>query len=450
MLFAYRVSVMNIAVVGCGHVGLVVGACLAEKNHSVACVDTNTKRIEQLDNGEMPFYEPGLEALVKENVSWGNLSFTSSFSAGLAEADVVFVTVPVPVGELGRTDMSSMKSALMDIVGALNTREEKKHCTIVIKSTVPPGTCDVLSTMIYDHTDVAENVDLAFNPEFLREGSAVHDFMFNERVIIGVSGDDGDKYAMELLHDVYKIRRGERTSDYLRQYLVTDFVSAEMIKLAANSFLALKLTYAHMLKGLCDKMEADNRVVAVGIGADERIGHAFMQAGIGFGGSCLSKDVRMLGKAFEDASLPPAVLDHIEKINESMWHQFVHKIQLHLGSTEGKRIALWGLSFKPDTDDTTNSPAVKIARWFTKRGASVTVYDPKSTPPRNLTVTVATDMYSCCDGADALIIATDWQCFLEADMEEVSERMFGRMVFLGRQFREITEDDLSTGLEFFS
>ncbi|QWO98895.1 UDP-glucose/GDP-mannose dehydrogenase family protein [Akkermansia muciniphila] len=441
---------MNIAVVGCGHVGLVVGACLAEKNHSVACIDTNTKRIEQLDNGEMPFYEPGLEALVKENVSWGNLSFTSSFSAGLAEADVVFVTVPVPVGERDRTDMSFMKSALLDIVEALNTREEQKHCTIVIKSTVPPGTCDVFEMMIYDHIDDMSNVDLAFNPEFLREGSAVHDFMFNERIVIGtsVSANEYSDFVKDLLYEVYKVRNDDQS--FCRQVIVTDFVAAEMIKLAANSFLALKLTYAHMLKGLGDKMGADNRAVAIGIGADERIGHAFMQAGIGFGGSCLSKDVRMLGKAFEDASLPSAVLDHIEKINESMWHQFVHKIQLYLGFTEGKRIALWGLSFKPDTDDTTNSPAVKIARWFTKRGASVTVYDPKSTPPRNLTVTVATDMYSCCDGADALIIATDWQCFLEADMEEVSERMFGHMVFLGRQFREITEGDLSTGLEFFS
>lgn len=441
---------MNIAVVGCGHVGLVVGACLADMDHSVVCVDTDTRKIESLSTGTLPFYEFDLEKLVKENVAWGNLSFTSSFAAGLAEADVAIVAVPVPVGQNNRADMSSMKSALLDIVEVLNTREEQKHCTIVIKSTVPPGTCDVLETMVYEHSNDAQHVDLVFNPEFLREGSAVHDFMFNERVVIGISQSDGEKYAMELLHDVYKIRRGECTSNYFRQYLVTDFVSAEMIKVASNSFLALKLTYAHMMKGLCDKMGADNKVVAMGIGADERIGHAFMQAGIGFGGSCLAKDVRMLGKAFEDASLLPAMLDHIEKVNESMWHQFVHKIQFHLGAPKGKRIALWGLSFKPDTDDTANSPAVKIARWFTKRGASVTVYDPKSIPPRNLTVTVAQDMYSCCDGADALIIATDWQCFLEADMEEVSERMFGHMVFLGRQFREITEGDLSTGLEFFS
>lgn len=380
-LFAYRVPAMNIAVVGCGHVGLVAGACLAEKNHSVVCIDTNTKRIEHLDNGEMPFYEPGLEKLVKENVAWGNLSFTSSFAAGLAEADVAIVTVPVPVEQNNRADMSSMRSALMDIVAVLNAREAQRHCTIVIKSTVPPGTCDVLRDTVRARASDRSKVDLVFNPEFLREGSAVDDFRFYERVVIGVSKDDDNEYALELLHDVYKIRRGECSFDYTRPYLVTDFVSAELIKVASNAFLVWKLSYAHMLKDLCRKMGINNRIVSAWIGADERIGHSFFQAGIGYGGSCLSKDVRMLGKVFEDASMPVPAIVGIENLNESMWREFAYRIVLRLGGLESKKIALWGLSFKPDTDDTTNSPAVKIARWFAKHGALVTVYDPKSTPP---------------------------------------------------------------------
>lgn len=439
---------MNIAVVGCGHVGLVVGACLADRDHSVVCVDTDTRKIELLDTGTLPFYEFELEKLVKENVAWGNLSFTSSFSAGLAEADVAIVTVPVPVEQNNRADMSSMKSALMDIVAALNAREAQKHCTLVIKSTVPPGTCDVLRDMVKARASDRSKVDLVFNPEFLREGSAVDDFRFYERVVIGVSKDDDNEYALELLHDVYKIRRGECSFDYTRLYLVTDFVSAELIKVASNAFLAWKLSYAHILKDLCRKMGISNRIVSSWIGADERIGHSFFQAGIGYGGSCLSKDVRMLGKVFEDASMPVPAIAGIENLNESMWREFAYRVVSYLGGLESKKIALWGLAFKPDTDDTTNSPAVKIARWFAKHGALVTVYDPKSTPPRDLNVIVASDMYSCCDEADVLVIATDWQCFLEADMEEVAKRMRGNDVFLGRAFRDITDADRSTGLKF--
>ena len=404
---------MHLCVIGAGYVGLVSGACLADFGHDVVCVDRDAARIDLLRRGGVPIFEPGLEALVATNVAAGRLSFDTDLAAHVARADVLMIAVGTPPRESdGRADLENVFQVAREIAPLID-----RFTVIVTKSTVPIGTSDQVEKIV---RDLRPDADVAFvsNPEFLREGAAIRDFKIPDRIIIGLD----DERARRVMSEVYRPL-------YLNQgpLVFTSRRTAEMIKYAANAFLAMKITFINECADLCERVGADVQDVARGIGIDNRIGSKFLHAGPGFGGSCFPKDTLAFTQTARDAGSPVRLIETVVDVNNKRKRGMADRIVKALGgAVAGKRIAVLGLTFKPNTDDMREAPSLEIIPALQRAGATVVVYDPqgaRSARPLLPGVEFAPDMYACVTGADALVIITEWDMFRALDLPRVKSLM---------------------------
>lgn len=426
---------MKLTVVGTGYVGLVTGTCFAETGNFVTCVDIDAKKVEKLSGGEITIFEPGLEKLFARNLKDGRLQFTTDLAAGLADAEVVFLALPTPPGEDGSADLSYILGVSEQIGKLL-----KDYKVIIDKSTVPVGTAAKV------HAAIAKNYsgefDVVSNPEFLREGVAVDDFMKPDRVVIGTTSER----AQKLMNDLYApfVRQGN-------PIIFMDEKSAELTKYAANSFLATKISFMNEIAQLCEKLGADVDMVRKGIGTDDRIGKRFLFPGIGYGGSCFPKDVKALIKSSTEVNYEFKILNAVEDVNEIQKLHLVSKIKaFYKDSLKGKHFALWGLAFKPNTDDIREAPALYIIDALLAAGATVTAFDPEAM--KNVQrllgdkIVFADDQYTALANADALIIATEWSEFRTPVFEKISESLKQKTIFDGRNLFDV---DFVRGLGFY-
>ncbi len=411
---------MKLCIIGSGYVGLVSGACFAEVGHHVICVDNDSRKVEMLQAGEIPIYEPGLEEIVTRNVSAGRLKFTASIEEGVDNSEVVFIAVPTPPQPDGSVDLSYIERVAREIAGVL-----KEYRVIVDKSTVPVKTGEKVADTIRRYNKAGADFDVVSNPEFLREGCAVPDLMNPDRVVIGSSSDR----ATNLMRKIYE--------PFMAPIIVTDVNSAELIKHAANSFLALKISYINAVSRICEASGADVEKVADGIGSDKRIGRNFLNAGIGYGGSCFPKDIAAFIAISDQLGVPFTLLKEVQRINADQRDRFLGTIREALWVLRDKKIAVWGITFKPDTDDVRTSVAVDVINDLIKEGADVTAYDPKGMEKATEYQMIegaklAESALDAADGAEALIIATEWREFESADFAELKERMHTPLIFDGR------------------
>ena len=411
---------MDIAIIGSGYVGLVTGACFADVGHSVICVDNDQRKVENLKNGIIPIYEPGLEEVVHRNVSANRLRFTTSTAEGVDQSQIVFIAVPTPPQPDGSVDMTYIEKVAREIAEVL-----KEYRVIVDKSTVPVKTGQKVADTIRRYTKGAVDFDVVSNPEFLREGCAVADLMNPDRIVIGSNSDR----ALSLMKKVYE--------PFMAPILVTDINSAELIKHAANSFLALKISYINAISAICEASGADVERVADGIGADKRIGRSFLNAGLGYGGSCFPKDVAAFIAISDEIGAPFTLLKEVQRINQNQIDRFVKKIKDTLWVLKDKRIAVWGLTFKPDTDDVRNSVAIDLVSQLLREGAIVHAYDPKGADKvaeYNLCsgAVLAKSALAAVENAEALVLATEWNEFQSIDFVQVRKRMHTPLIFDGR------------------
>ena len=417
---------MEIGIVGTGHVGLVTGACLAEIGHRVICVDDDRKKIATLQAGEMPFYEPHLEELVRRNCSAGRLSFTDRLEEGIGQGEVIFICVGTPALASGEADLSAVEQVARRIAESVTG-----YRLVVEKSTVPVQTGRWVERTLAINNGGRAKCDVASNPEFLREGSAVEDFLHPDRIVVGV----GDARAEELLRALYApiidgaFRCPIHHPCAKRQpvpFLVTNIESAELIKHASNAFLAMKISFINAMADLCERAGADVASVAEGVGLDRRIGKSFLNAGIGFGGYCFPKDLQAFVKIAEKLGYDFALLKEVERINQTRAALVLQKLKAHLWLLKGKRIGIWGLAFKPETDDVREAPAFRIIELLLQEGAEVRAYDPKAMANARAhlsAVTFCPDPYAAAEGAEALIVATEWAEFQQLDLSRVKARM---------------------------
>jgi UDPglucose 6-dehydrogenase len=429
---------MKIAVVGTGYVGLVTGTCFAETGNVVTCVDINEKKVESLKKGEIPIYEPGLDVLFYRNIVQGRLNFTTSLVEGIEEADIIFLALPTPPGEDGSADLSYILQVSEDLGPLL-----KKYVVVVDKSTVPVGTSEKVRERIAKNAKV--DFDVVSNPEFLREGVAVEDFMKPDRVVIGTDSERAKK-VMEKLYNPL-VRQGNPV-------VFMDERSAEMTKYAANAFLATKITFMNEIANLCEMVGANVDDVRKGIGTDSRIGKRFLFAGIGYGGSCFPKDVQALAKTSTDSGYDFQILESVMQVN----HRQKTKLLKHLMSyynqdIAGKTIAVWGLAFKPYTDDIREAPALENINELLAKGAKVRAYDPEAS--KNVAkiygdqVYFAKDLYDTVRGADALFVMTEWPEFRTPDFDKIANLINTRLILDGRNLFE-PEQMEELGFEYFS
>jgi UDPglucose 6-dehydrogenase len=422
---------MKIAIIGSGYVGLVTGACFAEVGHEVICVDNDERKVNALRNGKIPIYEPGLEQLVQRNVSAHRLQFTGSIEQGVDNSQVVFIAVPTPPQIDGSVDLTYIERVAREIASVL-----KEYRVIVDKSTVPVKTGEKVADTIRRYSKVNVDFDVVSNPEFLREGCAVADLLEPDRIVIGSNSER----ALAIMKRVYE--------PFMAPIMVTDINSAELIKHAANSFLALKISYINALSAICEASGADIERVADGIGADKRIGRSFLNAGLGYGGSCFPKDIAAFIAISEQIGEPFQLLREVQRINQYQRERFVKRLRDTLWVLKEKRIAVWGLTFKPDTDDVRNSVAVDLVNDLLREGAQVTAYDPKGNEKvqeLNLCpgVRLANSALEAVQDAETLILATEWPDFGNVDLTEVRRRMHTPIVFDGRNlFDPATMRDL--------
>jgi UDPglucose 6-dehydrogenase len=417
---------MKITVVGTGYVGLVTGTCFAETGNDVICVDIDQSKVDRLSNGEITIYEPGLEKLFLRNLKEGRLSFTTSLADGIRDAAVIFLALPTPPGEDGSADLKYVLGVAEDI-GKLLT----DYKVLVDKSTVPVGTADKVKEAV--RKNYAGEFDVVSNPEFLREGVAVDDFMKPDRVVIGASSER----ARKLMGDLYApfVRSGN-------PIIYMDERSAELTKYAANSFLATKISFMNEIAQLCERMGADVDMVRLGIGSDDRIGKRFLFPGIGYGGSCFPKDVQALVHSASQVNYDFKILNAVMSVNEKQKVHLVPKIRNYFGGDlKGKHFALWGLAFKPNTDDIREAPALYIIDALLAEGATVTAFDPEAM--RNVKqvlgdkIAYAQNQYDALDQADALVIATEWNEFRTPDFLKMVTRMKRKAIFDGRNLFDI-------------
>jgi UDPglucose 6-dehydrogenase len=406
----------KICVVGTGYVGLVTGTCFAELGNQVTCLDIVAAKIERLRAGELPIYEPGLEPLVQRNVEAGRLRFTTSYAEAVPDADYIFIAVNTPTVANGSgADMQYVESAARSIA------EHVVHDTVVInKSTMPVGSGDLVSAIIREHLrDDSVSVAVVSNPEFLREGSAVQDFLQPDRVVLGSS----DRRAASHVGELYLPLRAP--------IVITDLYTAEMIKYASNAFLATKISFINEIARICDRLGADVKEVAAGMGYDKRIGRAFLDAGLGYGGSCFPKDVKALAHMADEAGLHPQLLDAVMKINKDQRRVVISKLEAELGgegSLQGKSIAVLGLAFKDNTDDMRDAPSIDIVSWLIEAGADVRVFDPvaaevaKRVSP-DWQVTYCDDEYHAVQGCAGLIVVTEWKQFRQLNLSRIRDAM---------------------------
>lgn len=416
-------SMKKVVVVGTGYVGLVTGTCFAEVGNTVVCVDIDEQKIAQMQHGEVPIYEPGLEELFTKNIAASRLHFTTDLAAAVNEVDVIFLALPTPPGEDGSADLSYVLGVAEQLGPLLN-----KYTVIVDKSTVPVGTAELVRANIAAGASVT--FDVVSNPEFLREGLAISDFMHPDRVVLGVSAQKARAIMQELYEPI--------VADGQPIYFM-DERSAELTKYAANSFLALKITFMNEIANLCERVGADVDAVRQGIGSDERIGHRFLYAGIGYGGSCFPKDVQALLHTSSQHDYAFKLLETVIGLNTKQQHVLTEKALRYYGdSVKGKTFALWGLAFKANTDDIRQSPALVIIQDLLRAGARVQVYDPEAMRHvqklfgDDAEVSFAKDQYAALQGADALFIATDWKAFKDASLARIASELNSPVVFDGR------------------
>ncbi len=419
---------MNIAVVGTGYVGLVTGTCLAETGNNVICVDINKEKVQKMQAGVVPIYEPHLDVLFERNIKQGRLTFTTNLAEAIEKAKIIFLALPTPPGEDGSADLSYILGVADDLGKII-----KDYKVIVDKSTVPVGTADKVKAAVAKHAKV--EFDIVSNPEFLREGFAVDDFLKPDRVVIGASSDKARK-TMEELYKPY-VRQGN-------PIIFMDERSAELTKYAANAFLATKITFMNEIANLCELVGADVDAVRIGIGSDDRIGKRFLFPGIGYGGSCFPKDVQALAKSANEVNYDFKILESVMEINEKQKTIIIPKMKDYFkGDLKGKKIALWGLAFKPDTDDIREAPALYLIEELLKAGATVTAYDPEAmNNVRQLIgdkITYAMDEYDALRNADALLIATEWSLFRTPDFDKVSSLLKNKVIFDGRNLYGIDQ-----------
>ena len=412
---------MKITIIGTGYVGLVTGTCLAETGNDVLCIDIDEAKVAKLKNGECPIYEPGLKSLLERNIEQGRLSFSTSLIEGINHGIVLFLALPTPPGEDGSADLSYVLG-VADNIG----KNLEEYRVIVDKSTVPVGTADKVSAQIAQHTSV--DFDVVSNPEFLREGMAVDDFLKPSRVVIGTSSEK----AADIMRQIYE--------PYVRQghpILVMDERSAEMTKYAANSFLATKISFMNEVANLCEIVGANVDNVRIGMAPDDRIGRRFLFAGVGYGGSCFPKDVLALHKTSKDNDYNFKILDAVIKVNHEQRVRFYQKIHDHFdGELQGMQIALWGLAFKPETDDIREAPALYIIDKLLEAGAKVKAYDPEAMDNVKVLygdrVQFCDTMYDAMDMSDFLVIVTEWSAFRQPDFDKVKNSLKLPLIFDGR------------------
>ena len=412
---------MEIAMIGTGYVGLVTGTCFAESGNHVTCVDINAEKIERLKQGIIPIYEPGLNELVLRNSKGGRLKFSTDIASAVRQARVVYLAVGTPQGEDGSADLSALWSVVDSIAPHI-----RQDAVIVTKSTVPVGT----NRGIYDRLKRINNrpYDVASNPEFLKEGAAINDFMYPDRVVVGVR----DAHVGDVLKELY--------SPFLRTdkpFLVMSPESAELTKYVANAMLATKISFINEMANVCERMEADINDVRRGIGHDQRIGFQFLFPGVGYGGSCFPKDVRALASMAKSHGVVPEILEAVDEVNNRQKHVLMSKIEQHFGGKlKGVRFALWGLAFKPKTDDIREAPALVLIEQLLKQGAKVTVFDPEAIANVRSelgdTVEYADQAMEALRDADALAINTEWDVFRHPEFDEMKSRLKGRLIFDGR------------------
>lgn len=418
---------MNISIIGSGYVGLVTGTCLAETGNNVVCVDIDKEKVQKMQNGIVPIYEPHLDVLFERNIREGRLTFTTDLASAVKQAKIIFLALPTPPDEDGSADLSYVLG-VADQLGKI--MDEYK--VIVDKSTVPVGTADKVTAAIKKNAKV--EFDVVSNPEFLREGFAVDDFMKPDRVVVGTSSER----AKKLMEELYR--------PYVRQgnpIIFMDERSAELTKYAANAFLATKITFMNEVANFCEKVGANVDMVRIGIGSDSRIGKRFLFPGIGYGGSCFPKDVQALVKSGKDYGYTFKILDSVMEVNEQQKTVIIPKIKQIFGtngSLKGRKFALWGLAFKPDTDDIREAPALYIIEELVKLGIQVTAFDPEAMTNVKKKIgdkiQYAEDRYSALKDADALIIATEWSEFRSPDFEKMASLMKQKVIFDGRNLFE--------------
>jgi len=417
---------MKIAVIGTGYVGLVTGTCLAETGNDVVCVDIDKEKVRKMKNGIVPIYEPHLDVLFERNIKQNRLSFTTDINDAIKDAQIIFLALPTPPDEDGSADLSYVLG-VADQLGKII----EDYKIIIDKSTVPVGTAEKVHAAVAKHAKV--DFDIVSNPEFLREGFAVDDFLKPDRVVIGTSSER----AREVLEELYK--------PYVRQgnpIIFMDEKSAELTKYAANAFLATKITFMNEIANFCEQVGADVDKVRAGIGSDTRIGKRFLFPGIGYGGSCFPKDVQALAKSGREEGYDFQILESVMNVNQDQKTILIPKILDYFGGDlKGKKVALWGLAFKPDTDDIREAPALYIIDELLKLGAKISAYDPEAMSNVQERVgnkiEFAMDAYDACDGADFLLIATEWSAFRHPNFKKVSERMNQKVIFDGRNLYDL-------------
>jgi UDPglucose 6-dehydrogenase len=417
---------MNIAVIGTGYVGLVTGTCFAETGNTVVCVDIDKAKVDKLSSGKITIFEPGLEKLFERNLNEGRLSFTTSLADGIKDAQIIFLALPTPPGADGQADLKYILGVADDLGKILTD-----YKVIIDKSTVPVGTAQKVHDAI--KANYSGDFDVISNPEFLREGVAVEDFMKPDRVVIGTTSER----AKEVMNELYGpfVRSGN-------PIIFMDEKSAELTKYAANSFLATKITFMNEIARLCELVGADVDMVRKGIGSDERIGKRFLFPGIGYGGSCFPKDVQALVHSSNEVNYDFKILKSVMDVNEAQKTYMIPKIESYFGgSLSGKHFALWGLAFKPNTDDIREAPALYIIDALVAAGATVTAFDPEAMPnvEREIgnKVVFAKNQYEALQNADALIIATEWNEFRTPDFEKISSTLKNKTIFDGRNLFDL-------------
>lgn len=430
---------MHIAVVGTGYVGLVTGTCLAETGNRVICVDIDANKVRKMQEGIVPIYEPHLDVIFERNIKQGRLSFTTDLLEAVNASDIIFLALPTPPGEDGSADLSYILG-VADQLGKIMTG----YKIIIDKSTVPVGTADLVREAVAKN--FKGEFDVVSNPEFLREGFAVDDFMKPDRVVIGTRSER----ARRELEELYK--------PYTRQgnpILFMDERSAEVTKYAANSFLAMKISFMNEMANLCELVGADVDSVRLGIGSDDRIGKRFLFPGIGYGGSCFPKDVQALEQTSRQYGYDFKILKSVMDVNDIQKTVLIDKIKSRFANNlSGKKLAVWGISFKPDTDDIREAPSIEIMQALTEAGATISAYDPegmenaKSQHPQ-LNITYSENAYDALDGADALVIATEWSQFRNPDFEEITKRLNHKLIFDGRNIYSL-EAMRKLGFEYVS
>lgn len=417
---------MNIAIVGTGYVGLVTGTCFAETGNQVICVDIDQEKVLKMRSGIIPIYEPHLDVLFERNIKQGRLSFTTELKKAVDHADVIFLALPTPPGEDGSADLSY----ILNVAGELGNMMDR-YRVVVDKSTVPVGTAEKVREVIAQKASA--EFDVVSNPEFLREGFAVDDFMKPDRVVIGAES----LRAKKLMEELYKpfVRQGN-------PILTMDIRSAELTKYAANAFLATKISFMNEIANLCEKMGANVDQVRIGIGSDQRIGKRFLFPGIGYGGSCFPKDVKALAKSADDVGYDFKILKSVMDVNKSQKSTLIPRILDYFNhDLKGKKIALWGLAFKPDTDDIREAPALHIIDSLLEKGAEIFAYDPEAMNNvqkvygRKITFTL--DEYEALKNADALVIATEWSVFRNPDFQQMGALMKNKVIFDGRNLYDL-------------